>query len=142
MHFIYRLVLLSFLVVFPPKAFTSDIQIEIQQLLEYFADEWNLGELDSLRAHLHRDFVLISTEGDVTQNKDQRLKDLELIMAPDSDQGVLSFSGIHAEMLGEEHVLVFGRSNLKFKDGTEMGGMFSSVYVKSPFGWKVILSHD
>jgi len=54
----------------------------------------------------------------------------------------MSFSNMQVKMLGNEHAMVYGQSHLKFKDGTELGSMFTSVFVKTPFGWKAILTHE
>jgi len=72
----------------------------------------------------------------------QRLDDLEVIMEEGKDHGELSFSEVQVKLLGEKHAIAFGRSRLKFGDGTELNDFFSTVYVKTPFGWKAILSHD
>ncbi len=140
MKLVIHLAILSGLVLFSTASFSSNPQAEISQMLHYFADEWNGGELDSLKSHYHPDFVLISSNS--VQTKKQRLDDLEMILAPGKDQGEMSIADIQVEMLGEKHAMAYGRSRLKFKDGTELGSMFSSVYVKTPFGWKAILTHE
>ena len=38
-------------------------------------------------------------------------------------------------------MVAYGRFQLQFKDGTKLDGWFSTVYVKTPFGWKALLTH-
>jgi ketosteroid isomerase-like protein len=99
-----------------------------------------LGDLNAVRSYYHRDFVLVTAEGILSAG--QRLGDLEAIMEPGKDHGELSFSELQVKLLGDEHVMAYGRSSLKFSDGTELNSLFTTVYVKTPFGWKAILTHD
>jgi len=69
-----RLVILSILVLFSTTSFSSDPQTDVRQLLQYFADQWNDGELDSVKNVFHRDFVLVTSE--IVRTKEQRLDEL------------------------------------------------------------------
>jgi len=119
MHLIFRVAILLGFVLFSGFSAASDPEIEIKQMLDFLADEWTEGDMDSIRGHIHR-----------------------IIMAPDKDHGELSYSNIQVKSLTDDYVLAYGRSQLKFEDGTELGSVFSSVYVKTPFGWRVILTHN
>jgi len=140
MHLIFRVAILLGFVLFSGFSAASDPEIEIKQMLDFLADEWTEGDMDSIRGHIHRDFVLITSDG--VRTREQRLNELEIIMAPDKDHGELSYSNIQVKSLTDDYVLAYGRSQLKFEDGTELGSVFSSVYVKTPFGWRVILTHN
>ena len=118
----------------------ADSKTEIKAVLDYFAEMWNEGELNAIKGYYHRDFVLVTPDG--IHSMGRRLDDLEVIMEEGKDHGELSFSEVQVKPLGEEHAIAFGRSRLKFGDGTELNDFFSTVYVKTPFGWKAILSHD
>ncbi len=109
-------------------------------MLNFLADEWTAGDLDSIRGHIHRDFVLITSDG--IHTREQRLNELEVVMTPGKDHGELRYSNIQVKPLTDDYVLAYGRSQLKFKDGTELGSVFSSVYINTPFGWRVILTHN
>jgi uncharacterized membrane-anchored protein len=63
-------------------------------------------------------------------------------MESGKDHGDLNFSELEVKPLGKEYAMAYGRSSLKFKDGTEFNTYFSTVYVKTPFGWKAILTHE
>lgn len=122
------------------SAAAADTETEIEAVLGYFADMWNEGDLNAVRGYYHRDFVLITSEG--VLSAEQRLGDLEAIMEPGKDHGELGFSEIRVEPLGKERAMAYGRSSLKFGDDTEVGTYFSTVFVKTPFGWKAILTHE
>ena len=140
MHLIFRVAILLGFVLFSGFSAASDPEIEIKQMLNFLADEWTEGDMDSIRGHIHRDFVLITSDG--VRTREQRLNELEIVMAPGKDHGELSYSNIQVKPLTDDYVLAYGRSQLKFKDGTELSSVFSSVYVNTPFGWRVILTHN
>ena len=119
---------------------TADPETEIDGVLDYFAEMWNEGDLNAVRSYYHRDFVLVTSEG--TLSMGQRLDDLEAIMEPGKDHGELNFSELKVKPIGKEHAMAYGRSSLKFSDGTEFSTYFSTVYIKTPFGWKAILTHE
>jgi ketosteroid isomerase-like protein len=136
----HRLAWLSFFLLFGGPCLAADSQAEIRQLLNYFADLWNEGDLDGLRSYFHKDFVLVSASE--THSREQRMDELGVIMAPGKDHGELGFSEVQVVPLDDNHALAYGRSRLKFSDGTELGSMFTTVYARTPFGWKAILTHD
>ena len=45
-----------------------------------------------MRGHIHRDFVLITSDG--VRTREQRLNELEIVMAPGKDHGELRYSNI------------------------------------------------
>ena len=118
----------------------ANTETDIKAVLDYFAEMWNEWDLNAVRSYYHRDFVLISGEGILTLG--QRLDDLEAIMEPGKDHGELSISEIQVKPLGDGHAISYGRSSLKFSDGTEMNSFFSTVYLKTPFGWKAVLTRN
>lgn len=140
MKLLFHVTILMVFVLFAGLSVADDASDEIKQLLNFVADEWNAGDLDSIRGQFHRDFVLVSSDN--TRTRKERFDELEIIMAPDQDHGELSYSDIHVKSLSDDYVLVYGMSGLKFKDGTDLNSMFSSVYLKTPFGWKVVFTHE
>jgi hypothetical protein len=123
--------------VFPVSA---DSQADVSKVLDYFEQVWNEGDLDSIQGYYHAEFILVSNAETLT--KAERLEDLKVIMTPGKDHGELSFNDVQVRALGADHVLAYGRSRLVFQDGTELGSVFSTVYVKTPFGWKALLTHE
>jgi len=118
----------------------ANTESDLEAVLNYFAEMWNEGDLNAVRSYYHRDFVLVTSEATLTMG--QRLDDLQAIMEPGKDHGELGFSEIRVKPLGKDHAMVYGRSSLKFKDKTQFSTNFSTVYVKTPFGWKAILTHE
>ena len=118
----------------------ANTETDIKAVLDYFAEMWNEGDLNAVRGYYHSDFVLVTSEGVLSM--EQRLGDLEAIMEPGKDHGELGFSEIRVTPLGKERAMAYGRSSLKFKDKTEVSTYFSTIYVKTPFGWKAILTHE
>lgn len=140
MHLFIRITILLAFVLVSNVLKAEDTDVEIRQMLDYLAEEWNAGDLNSVRGRIHRDFVLFTTEG--TRTREQRINELEVIMDPDQDHGELSYSDIKVKSIAKDHALVYGKSRLKFKDGTEISQEFSSIYINTPFGWKLIFTHE
>ena len=134
-----RLVFLTGFLFFSGSA-AADPKTEIESVMDYFAEMWDEGDLNAVRSYYHRDFVLVTSDGTISM--EQRLDDLETIMESGKDHGDLNFSELEVKPLGKEYAMAYGRSSLKFKDGTEFSTYFSTVYVKTPFGWKAILTHE
>ena len=123
-----------------PTAAFSDISGEINNTLEYFAEVWGEGELAAIRGYYHPDFVLIANGNKISLS--QRMADLELLMKPGEDHAVLTYSEITVQPLGEEHALAYGHVKLSFNDETSLEFWFNTVNVKTPFGWKALMTHN
>ena len=139
MSILLRAVFLSGFLLFAGTT-AANTETDIEAALDYFAEMWNEGDLNAVRGYYHSDFVLVTSEGILSMG--QRLDDLEAIMEPGKDHGELGFSEIQVKPLGKDRAMAYGRSSLKFKDKTEVSTYFSTVYVKTPFGWKAILTHE
>jgi len=118
----------------------ADTKAEITSALDYFAEVWNEGDLESVRSYYHTDFVLVTDHGIIPLR--QRLADFESVTQEGKDHGELSTSQVTVKELGEKHAMAYGHSILKFKDGSSFETWFSTVYVKTPFGWKAILTSE
>jgi hypothetical protein len=118
----------------------ADLESEITTSLDYFEELWRERDLESIRGYFHPDFVLVSSSGIL--NRGERIEDLKVIMEPGKDQGELEFFEVQVRSLGDGHALAWGSSKLAFKDGTELVNLFSSVYVNTPFGWKLLMTHN
>jgi ketosteroid isomerase-like protein len=118
----------------------ADTESDIRAALDYFAETWNSGDLEALRGFYHPDFVLVTNDGVIPLG--QRLDDLEDIARGGEDRGVLDYSQVSVQALEDKHATAYGKISLKFKDGSAFNEWFTSVYVKTPFGWKAILTHN
>jgi hypothetical protein len=105
----------------------ADTEAEIKAALDY-------------RGYYHSDFVLVTPQGPVSLA--QRNADIESITRSGEDRGELSYSGVKVRPLGDDHALAWGELRLAFKDGSSIDSWFSTVYVKTPFGWKAVLTHQ
>ena len=139
MIFLRYATVLSILLLVSPAA-PADTRDEIAAALDYYAELWNEGDLEALRGYYHADFKLITREGIVPLA--QRLADLEMLLGGNDDRGQLSYNDIEVVELGDRNALSYGRLDLQFKDGSSLQGWFSTVYVKTPFGWKALLTHN
>jgi ketosteroid isomerase-like protein len=117
----------------------ADTSAEIKSALDYYAEAWNEGDLELIRSYYHPDFVLVTSSG--THTLAQRLGEIEDTIKPGEDRGVLSHSEVTITEIEKDHAMAYGRFQLQFKDGTRLDGWFSTVYVKTPFGWKALLTH-
>jgi ketosteroid isomerase-like protein len=118
----------------------ADTEAEIKAALDYYAEVWNEGDLETIRGYYHSDFVLVTPQGPVSLA--QRNADIESITRSGEDRGELSYSGVKVRPLGDDHALAWGELRLAFKDGSSIDSWFSTVYVKTPFGWKAVLTHQ
>ena len=140
MPYVIRSVVVLFVFFAANSLAVADTNTEISQILDYYADEWNKGEITSLESYYHPDFVVVTAEG--AQSRENRIGELKILMGSEDDRGTLSITDVQIQPLAEKHAMAYGRTRLRFKDGTELGGMFTTVYVKTPFGWKALLSHE
>ena len=133
-----RIIFLAALLMASPLS--ADTESDIRSALDYFSEVWNEGDLDSIRSFYHPDFVLVTEDGVLSLR--QRIEDLETIAEEGQDRGVLRYSQVQAQALGDKHATAYGKISLTFKDGSAFNSWFTSVYVKTPFGWKAILTHN
>lgn len=119
---------------------SADTENEIKIAIDYFTEVWSEGDLESLRGYYHPDFVLINQEGIISLA--QRMKDLETIAQVGKDRGVLEYSQIKVVPLEDKNAMAYGKLSLKFKDGSSLEGWFTTVFAKTPFGWKALLTHN
>ena len=113
---------------------------EISAALDYYAEVWNEGDLEAIRGYYAPQFVAVTPDGLVTLA--QRMESLALLFMPGEDRGELQHTGVTIEPLDNSHALAYGHVRLRFRDGTELDNWFSTVYVKTPFGWKAMFSHN
>jgi len=118
----------------------ADTKTEILSALDYFGEVWSEGDLEAIRGYYHPDFVLITHNGVIPLK--QRLEDFESVTLEGKDWGVLTYSAVVVEELEEKHALAYGHASLKFKDGSSLETFFTTVYVKTPFGWKALVTSD
>jgi ketosteroid isomerase-like protein len=118
----------------------ADTETDIRSALDYFVENWNEGNLETIRGYYHPDFVLITDQGAIPLA--QRIDDMETIAQAGEDRGELEHGQVVIKALGDKHALAYGELKLKFKDGSALNSWFSTVYVNTPFGWKAILTHN
>ena len=118
----------------------ADTRNDILTALDYYAEMWNTGDIDAIAGYYHQDFVLVNAEGSIPAGR--RVDDLKTIAQAGEDRGELSYSSVTVKPLGKDHALAYGELGLAFKDGSAIKTWFTTVYVKTPFGWKAILTHN
>jgi ketosteroid isomerase-like protein len=118
----------------------ADTRDEITTALDYYAEVWNEGDFEALRGYYSPDFVLVSARG--VETLAQRFEDIGALAASGEDRGELSYSNVEVTALADRHAMAYGRMRLQFKDGSELDSWFSTVYSKTPFGWKAVLTHQ
>jgi ketosteroid isomerase-like protein len=133
-----RMFFLAFL--FSTNSLIADTKSEISLALDYFGEVWSEGDLEAIRGYYHPEFVLITANGPIPLA--QRLADFESVVREGKDQGALSHSELTVKELGDKHAMAFGHASLKFKDGSALDTWFTTVYVKTPFGWRAILTSN
>jgi ketosteroid isomerase-like protein len=118
----------------------ADTESEIATALDYFSEVWNAGDLEAIRGYYHPDFVLINQDGATPLQ--QRLDDIKSVTSDGEDRGVMETSQVTVRELGEKYAVAYAYSVLTFKDGSAINKWFTTVYEKTPFGWKAILTQN
>jgi ketosteroid isomerase-like protein len=118
----------------------ADTETDIRSALDYFVENWNEGNLETIRGYYHPDFILITDQGAIPLA--QRIDDMETIAQAGEDRGELEHGQVVIKALGDKHALAYGELRLKFKDGSALNSWFTTAYVNTPFGWKAILTHN
>lgn len=122
------------------QGLAADTQSDIKSALDYYAEMWNEGDIDALSSYYHQDFVLVTDNGVISTG--QRVDDLKTLTKAGEDRGQLSYNDVAVKEVEKEHAMAYGQLNLKFKDGSAITAWFTTIYRKTPFGWKAILSHN
>ncbi len=117
----------------------ADTREELVAALDYFAEMLNEGDVEALRGFYHPEFKLITANGLVSLQ--ERMADLEALVASGGDRGELAHHDLKIIELAENNAVAYGRTTLTFKDGSSLEAWFSTVFVKTPFGWKALLTH-
>jgi len=134
----YRLIVIVLLLIATPLA--ADTASEIRSALDYYAEVWNDNDFDAIEGYYHQDFVLVSENGVIPRK--QQLDGIRNLVSEGGDRGQLSYSRITVEELGDTHAMAYGRVALKFKDASTLESWFTTIYVKTPFGWKALLTRN
>lgn len=118
----------------------ADTRDEITTALDYYAERWNEGDFEALNGYYDPAFVLVTRDGRLPLSA--RLADLESLASSGKDRGELDYSNVQVQALGDGYALAHGSARLQFADGSAIDSWFSTVYRKTPFGWKAILTHQ
>jgi len=118
----------------------ADTREEIRVALDYYAELWNEGDFEALRGYYGSDFVQITTRG--VESLSQRFDDINALSGAGGELGDLGYDKVTVQPLGDRHAMAYGQLRLQFKDGSSIETWFSTVFEKTPFGWKAILTHQ
>ena len=118
----------------------ADTREEIVTALDYYAEIWNEGDFEALRGYYSPDFVHVGARG--VETLAQRFEDMNTLSRSGEDRGDLVHENVKVVALGDGHAMAYGQIRLQFKDGSSIESWFSTVYAKTPFGWKAILTHQ
>jgi ketosteroid isomerase-like protein len=129
-----------FLLLFLTGPVNADTRAEILAVMNYYADMWNQGDVDALQGYYHQDFVLVTDNGIV--HRDQLIDDIGALGEPGGQRGELDFSKLEVRSLGDGNAVAYGMTRLKFDDGSSIANWFSTIFVKTPFGWKAMLTRN
>jgi ketosteroid isomerase-like protein len=132
------LILLAFLSLSAPLA--ADTTSEIKTALDYYAQVWNENDIEAIEGYYHSEFVLVTKDG--TVSRQQQLDGIRSIGSNGGDRGELSHSDVNVKELGDGHAMAWGKITLKFKDASSIDSWFTTVYAKTPFGWKALLTRN
>ncbi len=114
----------------------------IRVLLEQSAEAWNRGDLDGHLAD-NADSITFMTKNGPAVGRD---KTAELLRRSFFRDGrpiqSLRFEQVTVRPLGSGHALVVGRFILYGNDQPERSGWFTTVWQRTPKGWRSIHDHS
>lgn len=131
--------LLSILMLFSAPLM-ADVENEITTLMDYFAEMWNAGDADFVSGYFHPEFILVTEDDTITRS--EYVASIKSIGQRGGDRGELDYTGVKVRELGDSHAVAWGNSKLKFEDGSSLESRFSTVFAKTPFGWKALLTRN
>jgi len=132
----HRFALFLLLLAAPPLS--ADTESEVRAALDYFAEVWNVDNLDAIDGYYHQDFVFVGNDGVVPRQ--QHIDGLRDVVLAGGDHGRIGYSQVRVRELGAAHAMAQGRVMLEFDDGSRLESWFVTVYEKTPFGWKALLT--
>jgi len=132
------------LVLFSGAAFsqTSKAEAEIKALLNSTADGWNAGDLSKYLAVYRPDAtVMLSTgpKGGVEAIEDTMKRGFWKSGRPEQ---TLRYENVVVRMIGKEGALVTGQFILTGAGKPDRSGWFTTVWVKTKDGWRMIHDHS
>ena len=130
----------TFLLFFLAGPVNADTKTEVLAVLDYYADMWNQGDVDALLGYYHQDFVNVTDNGLVLRA--ELIDDIGEIAQSGEKRSKLDFSEVEVRTLGDDNAVAYGISRLQFDDGSSISSWFSTIYMKTPFGWKAILTRS
>ena len=133
-----RQIVLALLLVATPLA--ADTASEIRTALDYYAEVWNEDDLEAIEGYYHQDFVLVTEDGVIPRK--QRIDGIRNLVSEGGDRGRLSHAQVNVEELGASHAMAYGRIALQFEDNSTLESWFTTIYVRTPFGWKALLTRN
>ena len=133
-----KMFFLAILLVAMPLA--ADTTSEIRSALDYYAEVWNENDIEAIEGYYHQDFVQLGDEG--VLSRQQQIDGIRSLGSRGGDRGTLNVSDVTVKELGGEHAMAWGRLTLDFEDGSSLESWFTTIYVKTPFGWKALLTRS
>ena len=115
------------------------VERQILAETEHYAAAWNRGDMSVIDATHHPSYVHVTPDGPVTLQ--QRRSGVEERLDASQDHGILRFHQMTVRPLGDDYALAYGQATLRFKNGTETSVWFTSVYLRTPDGWKAVHDH-
>lgn len=124
----------------PDKGRDADTKA-INEVLRAQQAAWNRGDVDAfLVGYWHSTELTFSGGSGVSRGWDGVLARYKKNYADRAAMGHLDFSNLEFRFLGPHAALVLGQWHLKRESG-DIGGVFSLVWQKFPYGWKIIHDH-
>ncbi len=123
-----------------PISLAADTESDIETALNYYAKVWNEYDMEAISSYYHSDFVHVSNSGVIPRQR--LIDDIASIGSRGGDRGQLRYSSIEVKALSDDHAVAYGKGTLNFKDGSSIETWFTTVYQKTPFGWKAILTRN
>jgi ketosteroid isomerase-like protein len=115
----------------------------IEHVLRAQQAAWNRHDLEGFMAGYWNSPQLTFFSG--AQERDGWQATIDRYLAnyasPGHEMGMLEFTSLRIEVLGQESAFVRGAWRLTMSDGRKPHGLFTLVFRKFPEGWKIVHDH-
>ena len=117
---------------------------EIRQVLDIQVLAWNEGDLEAfILTYRDSENLTYFSGGHPLRGRTELLSRYRrTYQSEESEMGILTFSSIEINLMGDEFALARGQWHLERKTLDNVEGLFTLVLKKFPDGWKIIHDHS
>jgi len=124
-----------------PELNISQIQTEIQTIMDEQKAAWNAGSIEGFMKYYWQSEDFIFQGGNRRLLGWNELFEMYKKNYAGENMGELDFADIEINIIAENYAYVLGRWRVKSKDSLKEG-LFTLIFKKFDMGWRIILDHS